>query len=925
MKKKRSKGSPILIVILLIIIASVIIFSNLNLGIGKTKMLSTYYDTSSGGALSLISSGSGDEYYEERCIDTTDYLNDGYSFDKLDEDGCDIVKKMIIGSQTTVYCGSGGYWSGGVIRAANDRCERELGKNWMWCSAYGTEPTGRVYHKYLCCGLPYPNYKGGMEKVLNTCSYDQNDMLVAETFSGGQTINKDNLRYPIKSFCRAHPSIITQDSTKTSFTSTNIPQDLINEVSVTISSDETLTIFYIIENNYDLPTICTSDDNLALNVGTGVCSSTLGFTYLCSEGVFDALSGVCIVQPESKEVCEKGRYDIALGVCIYNPPINVDCGSNNCYYSLEQDTCVCSMTDQLSCDEGYTIYYPTQSNCEGEGDVWLTCPQCPSDKICPSSICKPRCDQGVTCKNDNNYLIEYCLSNGEITGETGKGQCSIYGEWSETNEEGKCPTGYSKVTMDKCREDIEEFNLCNNDETFNYVTLTCDKPAILNAVCPETSTPRFNNIKSIIECVVEPTKYVECENGYLYNKDLDMCVKDIQVYEPSRDDILIYTEIDTGCEDTSECTIYGSTMICNTEYGICHTDTSQATALLIIKQELYDYYNIEYSLLEEDYINRVNELLGDIASKIAYINSLNATVQELSVIIDNYELTLTEMDLLVEQLNLEVSEREELLNILSEKVIEQEEQIGELQSYIDVQAEIILNSTLLVSEQATQIIELDLTLDEQAELINRLTTNLEDKAYFISLLVVENEEQARLISLMEESFTNQGVILGNLRLEIEDDAIIIGELSDTNEELAQIMQGMGVTIQELKDYSTALELTNKDMGELLTVMNYTISELRNSLNLLATNNEDMIEIISNLKIKNEELKELATQLTSTLEERDQLLSDVTAYQEKVARTRLLNKLLIGLVAVLFIIILAVTRKKKKGKKKKNRGKNIKIK
>ena len=97
---------------------------------------------------------------------------------------------------------------------------------------------------------------------MNYCTYDQNDLLVAETFSGGKTIDKFDLRYPMKTICRGHPTIITEDNTKTSYTSTNVPQDLLDGKSVSISSSQTMTIFYVIENNANLPPLNLSPKTL---------------------------------------------------------------------------------------------------------------------------------------------------------------------------------------------------------------------------------------------------------------------------------------------------------------------------------------------------------------------------------------------------------------------------------------------------------------------------------------------------------------------------------------------------------------------------------------------------------------------------------------------------------------------------------------
>lgn len=484
-----------------------------------------------------LGSSSGDSFYDERCIDVTQYYSQGYSNLRLDSHGCQIV-----GIATWVHTITANYYPQTNDAGRTARCGGLGGYSIVGGCCHttlqlNTYPiSGHCGDTCLDCGYNTFVEHGGFERVLNYCTYDQNDLLVAETFAGGQTITKMSLRYPMKSFCRAHPSIITDDVLKQSITSTNIPQTLIDGGSVSIASSQTLTIFYTIENNVNLPTICSSTNNLALDVNnTAVCKSTLGFTYLCSEGQFDALSGTCVVQPESKTLCSQGRYEVGLSMCIYNPPLQVDCGSNNCFYSVDRDICSCSVKDEFVCGLGFELYQPTQSECTGD---WELCPQCPIDKVCSTDICIPRCSVGIKCVWANPLVTNCQDANATIRG----GECVVNGT---------------------------TIILCPDTTTYNSKTELCEFNPATVTVCPTGSSKVANTLTGALECVADPTAFHDCPADEIFSNG--RCVKQITVYVPQDNNITIYKELNKGCLSDSDCQKIDSLFKCNTANGVCQT------------------------------------------------------------------------------------------------------------------------------------------------------------------------------------------------------------------------------------------------------------------------------------------------------------------------------------------------------------------
>jgi len=440
-----------------------------------------------GGKLAITS---GDSYYEERCIDVSTYLSQGYSSAGTDGSGCPLAS--ITNSFNCIKTGYGGYGGGGGIPYGNaDRiCKSYFGS--LYSSPYSSSQT------WYCC-MTSVDTKGGLEKVLNTCTADSGDLLVAQSFSGAKTITKDDLQYPIKSFCRAHPAIITDDALHSSTTSTNVPQDLIDSKSVSINSDQTITIFYYVDGTYNLPHLCSSADNLALDVTTNTtCKSTLGFTYICSQGVFDALTGSCVVQPGINQVCSQGRYDVQTGNCTYNPPLQVECPEG---YTFDSTSNFCYRIPQSedTCTAPYTLFSPTESECSDLQGVWQTCPQCPVDKICDQSICQQKCSKGVECRFIPDLTIicgeNEVLNNGkcEVNGTT-EIVCPTDSKWSSESNACivtpqvivKCPDG-SNVVDGQCVSEAIGYKQCDMaTEVLNQGECVAMTQLIESAIKPTT-------------------------------------------------------------------------------------------------------------------------------------------------------------------------------------------------------------------------------------------------------------------------------------------------------------------------------------------------------------------------------------------------------------------------------------------------------
>ena len=128
-------------------------------------------------------------------------------------------------------------------------------------------------------------------RVIESCQLTGgNYMLGIESFIGPQDITLYSTRYPVRKFC----------PTKHAFTATRVDEE--NEVYYDLASgekwgvgNEVLTLFYIFENDGNIPVTCGED---AYDVENEQCVNTSGVVFFCTEGVYDPDVGACVLIPD---------------------------------------------------------------------------------------------------------------------------------------------------------------------------------------------------------------------------------------------------------------------------------------------------------------------------------------------------------------------------------------------------------------------------------------------------------------------------------------------------------------------------------------------------------------------------------------------------------------------------------------------------
>ena len=244
-----------------------------------------------------------------------------------------------------------------------------------------------------------------------SCEFSAGQFLAMESFAGSRSISLYSTRYPVQKLCLAHPGIITKSGGGSTATA-EIYQQLAQGEVLNIPSDETWTLFYIINSDPSIPTMCTVDQ--ALNTATNTCGATSGVLQICSQGNFDPTSGLCLVRPQTANVCDIGRYNTQTGYCEYNPPVQALClpvllpdGTLKIpTYNSETQQCEWTPDTTQNCGVDY-IYNAQSLVCEREP---LKVIKCSSDETYNplTDLCESYPQSQVECDGSWNNETKIC-------------------------------------------------------------------------------------------------------------------------------------------------------------------------------------------------------------------------------------------------------------------------------------------------------------------------------------------------------------------------------------------------------------------------------------------------------------------------------------------------------------------------------------
>lgn len=193
------------------------------------------------------------------------------------------------------------------------------------------------------------------------CENDATDAIVEQTFTGGQAINLDSFRFPIKQFCYSNPIIVIRgDQSGVTFDgSIDVFSRLAQAQTVSIPEGDVWTVRYVIDNTKGLVATACGSGN-AYDVEKQSCTPLV---LALSEGTIDTDTNTFTIEP--KVVCEeklgvKGIWNEQEQRCIVEQSVMEYC---------DVFTDECSLRISTVCTNAGLTYNKELQRCESESTI----------------------------------------------------------------------------------------------------------------------------------------------------------------------------------------------------------------------------------------------------------------------------------------------------------------------------------------------------------------------------------------------------------------------------------------------------------------------------------------------------------------------------------------------------------------------------
>ena len=318
-------------------------------------------------------------------------------------------------------------------------------------------------------------------------------------------------------------------------------------------------------------------------------------------------------------------------------------------------------------------------------------------------------------------------------------------------------------------------------------------------------------------------------DGYVWQSNTWSYVYYAQVQECTTDAACGETEF---CDDSNPYEITCANLNCaSDEIIIDHKCVTPEIPTLCQNAGITDYYECQIYLAEH-----INDLQGDLQTKVDQINQLEADIDEKAEIIN--------------QLTTDLEVKAQIIENLTTKLEERKAYIEELTTNIDEQTQIINSLENTIEEKAVIIAGLQEEIQNQAQMINELTDNLEEKAVLVKSLQVENERQAELISEMESSFERQADIISRMNNTIEEDADIITSMNESLEHKAQLIKELRLKLEDEQELVKNLRLTVEDQETIVANLRRNLNETQSYVDELELNEDRLQDKIDRLETRN---------------------------------------------------------------------------
>lgn len=194
------------------------------------------------------------------------------------------------------------------------------------------------------------------------CNVGAGELLVYELMPAGKTISIFSFQHGVRRFCFEHPVVILKEGVGSTTTSEPLARWVRGE-TLTVPEGQDWGVFYVAGNDGMFPA-CGTDE--VFSTESDKCRKLTGLAVSCSSGLFDTVTGECVVG--NLVLCPNGgRYTInqdGSKSCDYLLPTNYVCEDPDAVAFPALGKCIITLVTEPVCNEKGGTYNPSTRACE---------------------------------------------------------------------------------------------------------------------------------------------------------------------------------------------------------------------------------------------------------------------------------------------------------------------------------------------------------------------------------------------------------------------------------------------------------------------------------------------------------------------------------------------------------------------------------
>lgn len=199
-------------------------------------------------------------------------------------------------------------------------------------------------------------------KLPFNCKVQEGELLVYEPVPSGKTISIASFQHSVARFCYEHPVVVLKEGVGSDTSSTPYERMAAGE-TVLVPVGQDWGVFYVAKNDGTFPA-CGTDE--VFSEDTDRCRKLTGLAVSCPSGLFDTVTGECVVG--NLVLCpDGGRYTInqdGSKSCDYLLPTNYICTDPDAVAFPALGKCILTFATEIECSEKEGTWNPALRACE---------------------------------------------------------------------------------------------------------------------------------------------------------------------------------------------------------------------------------------------------------------------------------------------------------------------------------------------------------------------------------------------------------------------------------------------------------------------------------------------------------------------------------------------------------------------------------